>query len=82
MVEVLFAYEADANIRNRGRTTPLMTAIEKNNTKMVELLLKNGAKPNFTSDDVAPLDKALELGNQEIIKLPKRALADMPREYE
>ncbi|MBO7605066.1 MAG: ankyrin repeat domain-containing protein, partial [Elusimicrobiaceae bacterium] len=43
-IQLLLSAGADVNIKNRNGETILMTAIEKNNTEIVELLKSAGAK--------------------------------------
>jgi ankyrin repeat protein/L-ascorbate metabolism protein UlaG (beta-lactamase superfamily) len=44
VVEVLISYDMDVNVKDVNKKTALIDAIEKNNKKIVELLLKNNAK--------------------------------------
>lgn len=51
---------------------PLNLAVEQQNKALVELLLKQGAGPNMTDDDMSVVNLAAELGNIELIELLDR----------
>ncbi len=69
--------QAGANVNVgtlKGNTTPLMVAVLKEDKKMVELLLKHGAKPDevASTDDtqgITALHLAASKGNFHIVKL-------------
>ena len=49
--------------------TPLSRAAEKGNTRVVELLLENGAQPDFKDENKrTPLSRAIEGGNVGVVE--------------
>ena len=59
--------------------TPLEMAIKNQNFEIIQMLLENGANPNFydNSEDTVPaMDQALEIGNSVIIKMLLKYGAD------
>lgn len=75
IVEEVIKLGADVNVGSReGNITPLMLAVLKEDKKMVELLLKHGAKPDAvaSTDDtqgITALHLAASKGNFHIVKL-------------
>lgn len=75
IVEEVIKLGADVNVGAReGNITPLMLAVLKEDKKMVELLLKHGAKPDAvaSTDDtqgITALHLAALKGNFHIVKL-------------
>jgi len=48
--QLLCEHNADVNIKNPSKETPLITAIKKGDEKTIELLLKQGAQPNIENN--------------------------------
>lgn len=70
MVSLLAKYGANTNDMLSNRWTPLLWAIEKNNDKVVEILINNGANVNAQSiEDKWPLSLAAERGYESIATL-------------
>ena len=60
--EYITANKPNLNIVSEKGNTPLLCAIDTNNTEIVEFLLRNGAAPNFTNRKVnLPLIQAIEI---------------------
>ncbi len=69
---------ADVNFKSRRRyTTPLLLAIENDNSEMVALLLKHGADVNLESGGVTPLLLAIENDNPEMVAFLLKHGADV-----
>ena len=54
----------DVNDFGKDDWTPLTVAVEKDDVKLVELLLKNGADPNMTVPGGTALDMAVRRGRE------------------
>lgn len=64
----------DCNLLHDNGYTPLAYAAMKGNTRMVELLLRNGADPSMvTKDGDAPSELALRFGHSEVADVLKQA---------
>lgn len=64
----------DCNLQHDNGYTPLAYAAMKGNTRMVELLLRNGADPALlTKDGDAPAELALRFGHSEVADTLKQA---------
>jgi ankyrin repeat protein len=51
----------------------LSRAAERGDKAVVELLLKNGAQPDFEDEEgYTPLSRALDMGNVDIVQLLNR----------
>ena len=87
VVELLIAKGADVNGHSAGSRTPLhMTAnfgINANHSKVVEILIDNGADPLAKSDQGwTPLDEAINVNRKEIIKvLVAKGATDIPETH-
>lgn len=56
MVQWLINYQADINVKDEFGSTPLsMALLDKNNSSIIALLLKNGANPNTINESSTPL---------------------------
>jgi ankyrin repeat protein len=53
---------------NKGNITVLFLAIVKQDTKMIKLLLENGANPNYSAQGLSLFHVAIQSENTEIIK--------------
>ena len=68
----------DANLQHENGYTALAYAAMKGNTRMVELLLRNGADPTaVTKDGDTPAELALRLGHAEVADILKAARLQM-----
>lgn len=68
----------NAPLRNALQTTPLHSAVEMNNIKVVNLLLAHGADPNIREQrGFTPLHVAAQNGNTDIIRILLFGGADM-----
>jgi uncharacterized protein len=68
----------DANVQHDNGYTALAYAAMKGNTRMVELLLKNGADPTAaTREGDTPVELALRLGHSEVADVLKNARQQM-----
>lgn len=64
----------DCNLLHDNGYTPLAYAAMKGNTRMVELLLRNGADPALvTKDGDSPAELALRFGHSEVADVLKQA---------
>ena len=65
---------ADVNVKDRDyrNETPLQYAAKEGHTKVVELLIDNGADVNAISVYGAPLDEAVERDETEIAELLRK----------
>jgi hypothetical protein len=64
----------DCNLQHENGYTPLAYAAMKGNTRMVELLLRNGADPALvTKDGDSPAELALRFGHAEVADTLKQA---------
>lgn len=64
----------DCNLQHDNGYTPLAYAAMKGNTRMVELLLRNGADPALvTKDGDSPAELALRFGHSEVADVLKQA---------
>lgn len=64
----------DCNLQHDNGYTPLAYAAMKGNTRMVELLLRNGADPaQTTKDGDSPAELALRFGHSEVADTLKQA---------
>ncbi|MGQ0511375.1 MAG: ankyrin repeat domain-containing protein [Betaproteobacteria bacterium] len=64
----------DCNLQHENGYTPLAYAAMKGNTRMVELLLRNGADPSLvTKDGDSPAELALRFGHSEVADALKQA---------
>jgi hypothetical protein len=64
----------DCNLQHDNGYTPLAYAAMKGNTRMVELLLRNGADPALvTKDGDSPAELALRFGHAEVADTLKQA---------
>ena len=70
----------DCNLQHDNGYTPLAYASMKGNTRMVELLLRNGADPaGSTKEGDTPVELALRFGHGEVADVLKQArLAQAP----
>ena len=66
LVSEYIAYGADPNMKDGNRWTPLQVAIDRNQVKLVEALLQNGADPNVEGEKL-PIWEALR--HPECMKL-------------
>lgn len=75
---------ADLNIVDKeDRWTPLMYAAQKQNLKMIHLLIERGANPNYKDiDGFTPLSVAVDTGNKEVVEavLKAKPEVDNPKE--
>ncbi|XP_008558673.1 putative ankyrin repeat protein RF_0381 [Microplitis demolitor] len=74
LVEKLISAGADVNMMSLAKgpfydTTPLQVAVENENVKIVELLIKNNAHVNIDSKRSTVLTKAARKGNFELVDL-------------
>ncbi len=75
LIKLLISKGIDVNERYEYRSTPLIEAVENNNTEAVKILLAAGADPNLKREllnDTA-LKVAIRRGNKGIIQLLKDA---------
>jgi ankyrin repeat protein len=64
----------DCNLQHDNGYTPLAYASMKGNTRMVELLLRNGADPaQVTKEGDTPVELALRFGHSEVADVLKQA---------
>jgi hypothetical protein len=64
----------DCNLLHDNGYTPLAYAAMKGNTRMVELLIRNGADPSLvTKDGDSPAELALRFGHSEVADVLKQA---------
>ncbi len=64
----------DCNLLHENGYTPLAYAAMKGNTRMVELLIRNGADPALvTKDGDSPAELALRFGHSEVADVLKQA---------
>jgi len=64
----------DCNLQHENGYTPLAYAAMKGNTRMVELLIRNGASPALvTKDGDSPSELALRFGHSEVADVLKQA---------
>ena len=78
MLQWLLSNGADANHTGSDGHTPLQTAIYHQNPKVVALLLRHRANPNLDVNGkncttAMHLDSAVDMGNEEVIKLLRNA---------
>ena len=67
----------DPNLVAENGYTPLMYAAARGDSKMVELLLRNGADVNMVSNEGdTAIELALRIGSQECADILKKARAD------
>ena len=71
MVEPLLLAGAGRNDPEGCGLTPIMIAINKNNIKLVELLVKYGARVTgvFQRSIPSPVEMARAIGNSDVIKI-------------
>lgn len=86
IINALLVKKADLNILSKGGYSPLGYAAEHNNTKVVKLLLDNGADPNLRGGGKfshTPLMYAAKFGNLDMVKalVEKKAKINEIREH-
>lgn len=71
IAEILVAHKADLETRDSNGATPLLTAIERRNTKIAEFLISKGAKANTLAktSPYTPLRAAVLAGNRALVEL-------------
>ncbi|XP_076285606.1 uncharacterized protein LOC143211647 [Lasioglossum baleicum] len=65
MAKLLINYGANVNVKNSQGETPIVNAIKNRNTKLIELLLTNGAD---IKEDPKVVGTAVRCGNQELVE--------------
>lgn len=69
IAEILIKHGADVNVQAEDGVTPLVNAILTNKPEMVDLLLSNGANPNYVLPDTgeSPIIIAARNGNTKMV---------------
>jgi len=75
IVELLFEYDADPNVREQSGYTPLHTAAKNGNIEMLRVLLFNGSiLTTLDQNGKLPIDLATEAGHVEAAGLLKEGI--------
>ena len=72
VVELLISKGANVNAKDSEGITALHLAAQRNKDGVIQFLISSGAELNPTASGITPLDFALDLNNDESVKLLRK----------